>query len=143
MRDYSDSEEESLTDEESDGLEIPDAFTDEEESDRMEDEIVAPPLNINYTRRNLQHEYRHAGDFGIRGNPNNENLGRYREAIQQHIDAAPNIYISTYMGQQVFVYINPATSIGAYVDMNGNYIGGWRFSDRQMQYHANHGRRIQ
>lgn len=37
MRSYSDSEEESLTGEESDGLEIPDTFTDEEESDRIEE----------------------------------------------------------------------------------------------------------
>ena len=95
-----------------------------------------------YTTAKLQHEYKHAGDFGIKGNWNGNNAKLYQEAIQNHIDTAPEIYKSVYRGQAVYVYLNRITSVGAYIDMNGNYIGGWKFNANQINYHVTHGIKI-
>ena len=95
-----------------------------------------------YTTSKLQHDYKHAGDFDIEGNWNGNNAKAYQEAIQNHIDTAPEVFKSTYRGQEVYVYLNQETSIGAYVDMNGNYIGGWKFNSNQINYHLTNGIKI-
>jgi hypothetical protein len=98
--------------------------------------------NTEYTTSKLQHEYKHAGDFGIEGNWNGNNAKLYQKAIQNHIDTAPEIYKSTYRGKDVHVYMNKNTSIGAYVDMEGNYVGGWKFNPNQINYHLSNGIKI-
>ena len=98
--------------------------------------------DVKFTTAKLQHEYKHAIDFGVNGKWNKELGIKYQQAIQNHIDTAPEIYKSTYRGQEVYVHFNPETGIGTYVDMTGNYIGGWKFSDNQIAFHYNNGKRI-
>jgi len=95
-----------------------------------------------YETSKLQHEWKHAKDFGIDGNWNKTNGVKYQEAIQKHIDTASDIFESTYGGDSVYVYINKNTSVGAYVDMAGNYVGGWKFSAEQIAYHISNGIKI-
>ncbi|WP_147297508.1 colicin D domain-containing protein [Lachnotalea glycerini] len=95
-----------------------------------------------YTKSKLQHEYKHAEDFGVEGNWNNNKAKEYQKAIQKHIDNAPDVYKSKYRGEDVYVYLNEETSLGAYVDMNGNYIGGWKFNSKQINYHLTNGVKI-
>lgn len=95
-----------------------------------------------YTTSKLQHEYKHASDFGIEGNWNGNNAKAYQEAIQKHINTASDVYKSKYRGQEVYVYWNKENSVGAYVDLNGNYIGGWKFNDNQINYHLTNGLKI-
>ena len=42
----------------------------------------------------------------------------------------------------MYVHFNPETGIRTYVDMAGDYIGGWKFSDSQIAFHYNNGKRI-
>ncbi|ARF70370.1 hypothetical protein B7C51_02555 [Paenibacillus larvae subsp. pulvifaciens] len=30
--------------------------------------------------------------------------------------------------------MNPETGLGAYTDLSGNYIGGWKFNSNQMKF---------
>lgn len=39
----------------------------------------------------------------------------------------------------VVVYINKATGNGAYYDFSGNFIGGWKLSAEQLQFHIKNG----
>lgn len=98
--------------------------------------------NTKYTNSKLQHEYKHAKDFGVEGNWNKNKAVEYQNAIQNHIDTASNVYQSTYRGQDVYVYLSQDTGLGAYVDMTGNYIGGWKFSSEQINYHLTNGSKI-
>ena len=87
----------------------------------------------------MQHEFKHAEDFGITGNWNKANEELYKQAIQDHINDATDIYQSTYRGQDVYTFINTDTSVGAYTDLSGNYIGGWKFSGSQLDFHTENG----
>ncbi len=68
-------------------------------------EAVKLPDNT-FTTKKLQHEFKHAGDFGVKGNWNKATGEAYKNAIQNHINTATDIYKSTYRGQDVHVYIN-------------------------------------
>ena len=94
------------------------------------------------TESKLQHEFKHANDFGILGNWNKANGELYKQAVKSHLQQSTNIYRSTYRGQCAYVYINKSTGIGAYVDLLGNYIGGWKFSPEQMNFHVTNGIKI-
>ena len=92
--------------------------------------------------RKLQHEQKHSADFGVTGNWNKDFANRYRNAITEHIDNADEIYASKYRGDNVYTYINSETSVGAYTDLEGNYVGGWKFNQSQLDYHRNNGTRL-
>ena len=98
--------------------------------------------NTQFADKKLQHEFKHAGDFGINGNWNKSMAAEYQQAIQSHINNATDVYASKYRGGDVYVYYNQNTGIGAYVDCQGSYIGGWRFSSNQIGYHQNNGIKI-
>ena len=80
-----------------------------------------------FTDKNLQHEFKHASDFGITGNWNKSNAVEYQQAIESHISSSTDIFISTYRGEDVYVYFNSSTQIGAYVDYQGSYVGVGNF----------------
>ena len=98
--------------------------------------------NTSFTASKLQHEFKHASDFGVTGNWNKATGEAYQKAIQNHIDTATDVYKSTYRGQDVNVFINKNTGVGTYTDLSGNYIGGWKFSSDQMNFHLTNGTKI-
>lgn len=114
----------------------------QEAKQRTNENISIKLPKTQYGQSKLQHEYKHAGDFGVTGNWNSSKALEYQEAIQHHIDTAPEVYKSTYRGNDVYVYLNQETSLGAYVDMNGNYVGGWKFTINQINYHLQNGTKI-
>ncbi|ARC83442.1 colicin D family protein [Clostridium argentinense CDC 2741] len=95
-----------------------------------------------FTTKKLQHEFKHAGDFDVTGNWNKATGEVYQKAIQNHIETATDVYKSTYRGDDVYVYINKNTSVGAYTDLSGNYIGGWKFNSNQIDFHLGNGIKI-
>ena len=95
-----------------------------------------------FTNQKLQHEFKHAGDFGVVGNWNKVKASEYQQAIQNHINSATNIYISKYRDTDVYVYYNDNTHVAAYVDFHGSYVGGWKLSSSQIKYHESNGIKI-
>ncbi|MBO1627445.1 colicin D domain-containing protein [Bacillus arachidis] len=104
-------------------------------------EVMKLP-DTTFTTKKLQHEYKHAKDFGVTGNWNKVAAETYQKAIQNHIDTANDVYKSTYRGQEVYVHINRNNEVGAYTDLSGNYIGGWKFNSNQMNFHLTNGTKI-
>jgi len=98
--------------------------------------------NVTIEDRKLQHEQKHSADFGVTGNWNKNFANRYRNAIKKHINNADEIYSSKYRGDSVYTYINSSTSVGAHTDLNGNYVGGWKFNQTQLDYHRKNGMRL-
>jgi len=98
--------------------------------------------NASFTTSKLQHEFKHARDFGVTGNWNKATGEAYQKAIQNHISTATDVFKSTYRGQEVNTFINKSTGIGAYTDLSGNYIGGWKFSAEQIDFHFTNGIKI-
>jgi hypothetical protein len=92
-----------------------------------------------FTTEKLQHEFKHAPDFGVNGNWNKTTEVTYQNAVQNHINNSTDVLKSTYRGQDVYVYVNKNTGLGAYTDLSGGYIGGWKFSLEQMNFHFTNG----
>jgi hypothetical protein len=89
-----------------------------------------------FARSQLQHEFKHAGDFGISGNPNNLTLRSYENEIRNHLnDPRTNeiagTYYDTIKGSHFF---NPQTELWAFFKENGDYHCSWKLSIDQIKY---------
>jgi hypothetical protein len=90
--------------------------------------------------RTLQHEYKHAPDFGVDGNWNKANGDAFKKAIQDHIDNAPVKIEGTYRGTQpVTHYYDPSTQRWASVDADGQLVAAWKLSIAQAEYLVSNG----
>lgn len=97
---------------------------------------------ISFTNKKLQHESKHAGDFGLTGNWNNDFATKYKTVIENHINNATDVFQSTYRGEKVYVHYDSKTQIGTYTSLNGEYVGGWKFSASQIDFHLKNGKRL-
>ncbi len=89
---------------------------------------------VNFPVSKLQHEFKHAPDFGVTGNWNKANRNLFQEALQDHIDSAPIQIQGTYRKNiRVTHYYEPTTGLWAAVDMNGNFVAAWRLYPSQVQ----------
>jgi hypothetical protein len=87
-----------------------------------------------FNPKSLQHEYKHAGDFGVNGNWNAINREIFAEAIRNHIDNAPVELTGTFRWKTpVTHYFDPATNLWAAVDANGIFVAGWKLSNQQAE----------
>ena len=86
------------------------------------------------SQRKLQHEYKHAKDFGIEGNWNSKNGDQFYEAILEHIKNAPQTINGTYRGSGVVHYFDPVSKVDVMVDLQNNFVCGWKLSPDQVSY---------
>src|SRR5713101_102765 len=57
---------------------------------------------IGFTRPQLQHAFKHAGDFGVVGNPSNTTLAEFSSAMHNHVTApGTRAMQGTYRGEPV------------------------------------------
>ena len=99
-----------------------------------------PPVPVlvaqmNFDPRQLQSKFKHARDFGITGNNNPANQARFQQAIEQHMnDPLTKVINGTYRGQQVTHYVNPSTGLNVIKDASGNFLSGWKLSQKQLAH---------
>jgi RHS repeat-associated protein len=102
---------------------------------RPEPEVRSSNREITFTQRQLQHAFRHAGDFGITGNWNRANGQAFQNAIQSHIDNEDTEVIQgTYRGNPVTHFYNPNTGLNVIRTENNNFLSGWRLSVQQRHH---------
>lgn len=90
---------------------------------------------MNFSRSQLQHAFKHAGDFGVAGNPNNKTLSEFGAAIQRHVDSDSTVAIQgTYRGVDVTHFVDPGTGLNVMKDSSGNFLSGWKLSDQQLKH---------
>ncbi|MFB8794878.1 MAG: colicin D domain-containing protein [Microcoleus sp.] len=86
----------------------------------------------NFSPRKLQHEYKHAPDFGITGNWNSTNRALFIKALEDHIQNAPVQIPGTYRGTiPVTHYYDPNTENWVAVDLNNDFVAAWKLSNAQ------------
>ena len=98
---------------------------------------VPPAVNraIAFQRRNLQHAFRHAPDFGVHGNQNNQTLAQFQAAILTHVQAPGTQAIAgTYRGNPVTHFLDPNTQLNVIRTQAGDFLSGWRLSNQQLQH---------
>jgi RHS repeat-associated protein len=89
--------------------------------------------SLGFSRSQLQHAFKHAGDFGVAGNANNKTLAVFSSAVQNHVDDVATVALQgTYRGANVTHFVNPATGLNVIKDAAGNFLSGWKLSKQQL-----------
>lgn len=100
-----------------------------------------PSSNIvNTTVKQLQKKFKHAVDFGIKGNYSKANGLQFNSAINQHINS-PGVRAiqGTYRGSPVTHYVNPSSGLNVIVGPNNQFISGWQLGADQLMNVLKHG----
>jgi RHS repeat-associated protein len=84
------------------------------------------------TARQLQAKFKHAIDFGVRGNYSKATAAQFSAALNQHINAA-RVIQGTYKGQAVIHYLNPTTGVNVITKTTGEFVSGWKLGAGQLQ----------
>ena len=89
-------------------------------------------FSANFNTGTLQHEWKHASDFGLSGNWNKANGELFQKTLENFIDNAPEKISGTFRGTvQVTHYYDRASRLWVAVDTAGNYIASWKLSGAQ------------
>jgi hypothetical protein len=93
-----------------------------------------------YSISQLQHEFKHASDFGVTGNWNKANGEAFQAAINNHVsDPVTAVIQGTYRGQSATHYFNPATGNNVFVKPDGSFWGAWKLGQDQIKNITSHG----
>lgn len=88
------------------------------------------PRTITFTRRRLQHAFRHAADFGIEGAYNAQSLHAFGLAITAHVVSTLTTPIAgSYRGVGVTHFLEPISGLNVIRDSNGD---GWKLNEAQL-----------
>ena len=89
---------------------------------------------VNTSLKQLQKKFKHAADFGIKGNFSKANAIKFNSAINKHINnPAVKTIQGTYRGNPVIHYVNPNTGLNVITGANGTFISGWKLNSAQLQ----------
>src|SRR5262249_47604353 len=90
---------------------------------------------ITFSRRQLQHGFKHAKDFGVMGNQSNKTLAEFSDVIQSHITAPDTLVIhGTYHNLPATHFVNPNTGLNVIRDASGSFWSGWKLSPQQLHH---------
>ncbi|MDX6053043.1 RHS repeat-associated core domain-containing protein, partial [Scandinavium lactucae] len=87
-----------------------------------------------FDSKQLQKKFKHAIDFGVSGNANKTGLEAFENAMRTHINlSSTSVIKGTYRWKQdVYHHYDPNTNLDVMTDMDGNFISGWKLSERQV-----------
>ena len=80
----------------------------------------------------LRAKFKHAIDFGVKGNYCKATAAEFSAALNQHINAA-RVIQGTYKGQAVIHYLNPVSGVNVITKTTGEFISGWKLGAGQLQ----------
>jgi RHS repeat-associated protein len=83
--------------------------------------------------KQLQKKFKHAIDFGVTGNANKQGIAAFEKAMKDHIDSPATTKITgKYRWKQdAHHYYDKDTNLDVMTDLNGNFISGWKLSEKQ------------
>ncbi len=91
--------------------------------------------SIGFSDKQLAKKFKHAEDFGIKGNYNKQNAARLKAVIEKHVfDNETTLISGTYRGINVIHYVNPKSGLNVIVDSTGQFHSGWKLSSAQLQH---------
>lgn len=92
-----------------------------------------PSEQVVFKTRQLQKKFKHAVDFNLSGNSNDEGLELFEEALKNHVDdpLTQKIIGKYRWNQEVYHYYNSASKLNVMTKMDGDFISGWKLSETQ------------
>ena len=96
-------------------------------------EAAKPKIKV--SEKQLQKKFKHANDFGVKGNYSPANAAKFQAAIENHVaDPSTKVINGTYHGQPVTHYVNPQTGLNVVKEASGQFQSGWELSPAQMKH---------
>ncbi len=106
------------------------------------DSLRNPDWIWNGPKNNLQHTFKHAEHFGIKGPMNKQNLKELQKALEKHIKSPDTkIIAGEYQRQPAIHYYNDVTKLNVIRRPTGELWSGWRLSPEK-QFHMKKDGRI-
>lgn len=102
-----------------------------------------PEFDSTIDNKQIQKKYKHALDFGISGNYNQENAQLLEDKIIEHMkEPSTQIIEGTFKKIEVTHYFNPETGLNVFFNRDNNkFISGWLLKDDQLDNMGNRGER--
>jgi hypothetical protein len=95
--------------------------------------LDGPNITNQFSNKQLQKKFKHAGDFGIKGNYNKANAQAFETALRNQINSpATQVIRGTYRGKNVIHYVDLKTGLNVITDRAGNFISGWKLNPAQL-----------
>ena len=96
---------------------------------------------MKFQPRQLQRKFKHALDFGVTGNYNQNNASVFLSALQKHVlHLNTQVIKGTYRGKPATFYVDVNTRLTIIEDAGGNFISGWKLGKAQLHYVLTHGK---
>jgi RHS repeat-associated protein len=87
---------------------------------------------VSFSPGQLQKKFKHASDFDVQGNYNLANRQKFQDALESHIRDVETIELHGYYhNNPARFYYNLQTRNALIVDMDGNFVSGWKLSPGQ------------
>jgi len=82
----------------------------------------------------LQAKFKHAEDFGVFGKYSRSSATKYEDALREHVQAPTTQTIQgSYRGLKVIHKFDPLTNRNVIMDMDGNFVSGWKLNTDQIK----------
>ena len=88
--------------------------------------------NVTYDAKQLQAKFKHAIDFGVKGNYSKAKAVEFQKALEKVVTNATEIYKTNYHGEATF-YIKDG--LGVITRTDGTFVSGWKLSSEQIRFH--------
>lgn len=100
-----------------------------------------PEFDSTIDNKQIQKKYKHAPDFGITGNYNQENTQLLKDKIIEHMkEPSTQIIEGTFKKIEVTYYFNPETGLNVFFNTDNNkFISGWLLKNDQLDNMVNRG----
>jgi hypothetical protein len=96
---------------------------------------------LHFSRRQLQHAFKHAYCFGVIGSANNHTLEAFRLAILQHVKSPDTQLIQgSFWGVNVTHFLNVDNGLNVLRDLTGNFLSVWALSPVQIMHVVSSGK---
>jgi RHS repeat-associated protein len=87
-----------------------------------------PTPQMNFPSQQLQKKFKHAEDFGVKGNYNSKTAQEFQKSIENHIsDPGTTVINGTFRGH----YYNAQTGLNVMKDKAGNFLSGFKLNAQQ------------
>ena len=95
---------------------------------------AAIPRQVSFGGNQLQKKFKHASDFGIKGNYSKANADAFKKAIESHVQSSKTSVIQgTYRGDTVVHYLDKSTGLNVITKTTGEFVSGWKLNPNQLQ----------
>ena len=94
-------------------------------------QILKSLMNVSFNATQLQKKFKHAVDFGVKGNYSKSNRTKFETALRNHVSKSTHIYKTKHSGQSGYVIMHLKGNNAAFFKENGAFITAYKLTTTQ------------